>query len=112
MKKSGRKGNHIEHLPTSSDILNPNDLFKLPELKDLGIKLIEKKNNAASVTKLVQDERIYRNQLFLSTASEGEMHTINKEKKQKMIAKKKLEASTAFRSERLGLHYIQVLADL
>ena len=80
MKHSGRIGNHIQHLPTSSNIVEP-DFIKLPTLEDLGIKLIEDKNNAASVAKLVQDERIIRNQLYLATASEVEKHMKNKETK-------------------------------
>ena len=74
--------------------------------------MIDAKCNANSVANLVHEERLIRNQLYLSTGSEGEMHMKNKEAKQKMIAKKKVEASNAFRSERLGLHYIQVLTDL
>lgn len=100
-------------MPDSSDIIKTEYPWKLPTIDELKVKhLSENKNDAASVAKLVKDERIRREKMFYETGFEGDAHAKNKESKQKTIAKKKVESSNAFHSEKLAYHYIEAMKDL
>ena len=100
-KQGGKPGKQVKELPDTIFFDNP---------EDLGLS-IDLNNNPSELAKLIHSERLVRNQNFLAVGFETDDFIREKTKKEKLIAKKKVEATRSFNASRLVHFYNETSAN-